>query len=89
MFYTLGNPDIYEEYLSNDPHPMKLGRKNDYIGGSIFRSQEDAKKFLKKNRIPFNVYGVVVQEKDIDFSKEKENGFGDLLVDSLLIRIKK
>ena len=42
-----------------------------------------------KNRIPFNVYGVVVQEKDIDFSKEKENGFGDLLVDSFLIRIKK
>ena len=93
MIYCLGKIDVYVPYIKTstpeDP-AMKGGRNpdykdenhpNGYVGGSVWRTKEDAEKFLVAG---YAVFGVKADwEKDTE--KSKDGDWHDLLVDSELV----
>jgi hypothetical protein len=91
MIYTIGHRESYEkgfeEFKYNLEDFKKMGKCLGYVGGSVFRTHDDAKAFLKNSNIDdFEVYGV---EADwlLD-SEENEHGeFNNLLVDAQLIKL--
>ena len=93
LFYTLGNPKSYEHGLLEaemEKEPLlKLGRTQGYPGGCVFKTIKSAEKFNNDNNFKYKVYGLKLSNSwnDIDFSKEKEVGYGFLLTDSEIIRL--
>ena len=60
MFYTVGDPHIYDEILFINPNGLrKLGREKDYIGGIVFLNFDEANN-AKKN------YSVYILETTMD-----------------------
>lgn len=101
IVYTIGNSKTYDEDLIAKDKVKKVGKKDNYLGGWIWKTQEDAFKFIKsqdflnldwgdgnpRDPLNFSVYGVVIcnWEEDIYFSNE-DNQF-HLLNDSPLVLI--
>ena len=86
MIYTLGHKSSYEEYfrLYKD-ETRKKGREEDYPGGSVWKTIEDAEKFLKPG---YEVYGVLADwEKDTVLSNDGD--WNDLLIDAQLVVLEK
>jgi hypothetical protein len=88
LYYTLGNPCTYSDALL-DPEVKKLGREPGYDGGYVFRTKELAKDFSRMNNLNFIPYGLIIKnpDKDIDWSKEQENGYGSLTADSYIVEV--
>ena len=87
MIYTIGHTKSYLQYFKEQGQPKKLGRNKDYIGGSVFKTKEEAKNYLDiHNLIDYSVFGVAADwEKD---TIEHENElFHDLLVTSNLVKL--
>jgi len=46
IVYTVGHTASYDQGLREDPNLKKLGKTDDYEGGWIWKTPEEAKKFL-------------------------------------------
>jgi hypothetical protein len=83
MIYTIGLKSSYEKYISEQGVPKKLGRREDYCGGSVWRTYEEAELFAKDG---FCVYGVLADwEKDT--IRSIDGNWNDLLVDSIIVKL--
>lgn len=93
MIYTIGRTELYEmtfqESTDQDP-PTKIGLKTeadvneDYRGGVVWKTKEEALRAAKEQDKDYSVYGVTA-EWDADV-KEIE-GKNRLLYDSELVKI--
>lgn len=83
MIYTIGHTSSYEIYFKEQGVPKKLGRTEDYQGGSVWKTRKEAEDYCPEN---YSVYGV-----DADWEKDtapSENGnWHDLLKTSRLIML--
>ncbi len=87
--YTVGNPEVYEPHMDEEPNPMKAE------GGIVFLTQEEAEDTVKSGflpaewfdgeQLPGKVYGLV-GDPAIDF-EESEHGLS-LTRPARLVRIK-
>lgn len=91
--FTLGNPDSYEKALDEKKakgEPLfKIGRTNDYLGGIVFKTQEEAVKYAKDHGYSYIPYKLTLPngwEQDVDDSLEKADYFC-LLTDAEITRI--
>jgi hypothetical protein len=91
MIFTLGNKkvyqDVFEKMDQSKEYCKKFGKTSTYLGGSVWKTYEEALHYKVKNKLDdFDVYGVVaVWETD---TEPNENGeFHNLLYDSRLIRL--
>jgi hypothetical protein len=77
MIYTIGNTESYEQYFREQESPMKS------IGGSVWKTIEDAKLFCPES---FTIYGVIADwENDtVNFDNTQWN---DLTRDALLVKL--
>jgi hypothetical protein len=73
--YTVGNPEVYEPYMAEEPNPMKAK------GGIVFLTREEAEEVVKDGflpsewfdglQLPGRVYGLV-GDPEIDFEESKD-----------------
>jgi hypothetical protein len=86
MIYTVGQTDIYEEVWSRGVNPGKKGKSEDCIGGSVWKTREEAQAYLDKHpNLEYSIYGV-----DADWDKDtepSEREWHNLLIDSPLVRL--
>ena len=88
--FTLGNPATYEVAIDKDPDLKKLGKNEDYDGGCVFRTKEDAANSSLAKEYGYHVYGLILPNgwnQDVDSSKEAEEGFSRLVNDARIVRI--
>lgn len=90
MIYTIGRKSVYDLHIEHNPQAMKIGRSDDYPGGSVWRTPEEARQYLADENLDdlddFDVYGV---EADWEKDTEPSNGgpWHDLLRDARLVRL--
>lgn len=85
--YTVGDKKGYDESLAEvGREPKKIGREEGYEGGCIWQTLGEAEEWLKAHpQYPYDVYMVQLPngwDTDVDTSKQAEEGFARLLVDS-------
>lgn len=96
--YTVGHTQSYDLYLSKASNPLKKGRYDDYPGGWIWRTVEEARKFLARNDLEelyqdmdsrkFSVYELELPtswEVDVT-SVPDQNGIHHLIPDAIILR---
>lgn len=87
VVYTIGYRKAYNARLAQ-PEPMwKVGRTDDYPGGSVFRTAEDAADFLRcvVDGEDYSVYEVEA-DWETDTAPNQDGMFHDLLRDARIIR---
>lgn len=90
--FTIGNTESYERGLQEAQQTrkplLKIGRTDDYDGGAVFRTPDDAQAFINRHNYPYSVYQLTLgSEGEIDWSHETELGYGFLLVSSPISKI--
>jgi len=85
IIYTIGFTLDYERYFLSQDRVIKQGRTNDYPGGGVWQTFEEAKAHCDKNE-GFSVYGVIANWDDTAESKDG-GGMRHLLRDSKLIKL--
>lgn len=90
--FTIGNMRSYEPcFAPGEPQPTKIGRTDDYPGGAVFRTREDAEAWLKAQTLclGWGVYGLILPNGwDVDVSSTLgPEGYFRLLYDALLVRL--
>jgi len=91
--YTLGHHVSYEKYITemqakNQP-VLKVGRTDSYLGGCVFKTQEEAVQYASANDLDYVPYELKLPngwEQDVDCTLEKADHFC-LLNDAEIIRI--
>lgn len=95
--YTMGNFKNYDEALATESVVTKLGRQDGYSGGCIWKTREEAQKFIEADKIvidgtkrdnkKFAVYQLELYGNwDSDVSKDvDEDGVHMLLVDAVVV----
>ena len=93
MTFTIGYSYSYEKGFEraekNGIPLMKVGTREDYDGGCVWKTEEEARKYLKENwpRLDgYNVYGVLA-DWERDTAKLEGEPFSRLLVDSELVKL--
>ncbi len=61
--FTIGDPEIYRPELKNNPNLKKIGKKKlendeEYPGGIVFKTVEEAKQIIKQYRPTYQVYSL-------------------------------
>lgn len=86
MIYTIGHTESYEEYFKVRPFPMKLGKYDDYPGGSVWKTYPEALAQILHKCDGYSVYGVLA---DWDTDTEEIPGYcmRNLIRTSPLVRI--
>jgi hypothetical protein len=97
--YTLGNTKSYNEAITNNPDTKKIGKSDDYEGGWVWKTKQEAIDFLNsdhfdnvdwgdgktRNRDNFSVYGLELNSWGNDVSLiPSSDGVHRLLFDSKL-----
>jgi len=79
MIFTIGRYDdsIFEN------NPLKMGRAEDYPGGSVWKSKEEAEKHLQEG---YKVYGVMA-DWETETEPSQDGDWNDLLVDAPLVKL--
>jgi len=83
MIYTVGHTASYEQYFQEQTTPKKLGRTDDYPGGSVWMTKEAAQKHCNKE---YSVYGVIA-DWHTDTAPSHDGDWHDLLVTSVLVKV--
>ena len=83
MIYTIGNTENYMRLFANYSKPRKTGRNDDYPGGSVWQTREEAQAHAD-SRPGYSVFGVLA---DWDFNTEPSamGDWNDLLVNAELV----
>lgn len=95
--YTIGNKEKYDQWLieceRRKDTMMKMGRTEDYPGGTVWRTIDEAYAYLEENaeRLEYTpeIYGISLiygWENDVS-SEPNEDGFHYLLVDRPIFRL--
>lgn len=86
MIYTVGRRDVYlQNWHDNGEMLHKLGRTDNYPGGSVWRTYEEAQRVADHNP-GFAVFGVDADwEADTALSDDSDASFRDLLHDAAII----
>ena len=101
IVYTIGRTTSYNQAFEEEEIVKKLGKSNDYIGGWIWRTQEEAEHFLwsdyflnvnwgaeiYRQPVDFSVYGVIINNWDQDVYLSNTDNQYHLINDSVLIKI--
>jgi len=83
VLYTVGHKDTYDPFLGRDDF-MKVGKRDDYGGGVVFLTFEEAQDFLDdRNGDDYRVYGLVT---DIENTYEKD-GRRYLIEDAKIVEV--
>jgi len=77
MIYTIGHKASYFEYLSRPEPCLKA------VGGSVWKTKEDAQKHCNEN---YEVFGVVAEWR-VDTKPNKNGQWDDLLVNSEIVKL--
>ena len=96
--FTIGNYKSYDrtlaEYQADPslPTPAKLGRQDDYEGGWVWATQEEAQAFIDSHDLAFpaKVYGLLLPHGwsfDVSTQPHPEDGVHRLLNTSYLIQL--
>ncbi len=85
MIYTIGHTENYEQAFLNNDVVIKKGKTENYEGGSVWKTYEEAERNKPED---FSVYGVLADWKT-DTSPNESNNWNDLLVNSKLVQISK
>lgn len=85
MIFTIGYTESYERYFIEQKQPRKLGRTNDYVGGSVWRTFEEAKLNCPDS---YSVYGVLANW-ETETEPSKDGNWNDLLITSDLVQLDK
>jgi len=91
LIFTIGYREHYDKYfrdsIPEDKVPVKLGRGGGYQGGCVWRTSEEAQKYLDdRNMHDYSVYGV---EADWDKDTEPSNApFNNLIRNAILVELK-
>lgn len=84
MIFTVGHRESYEIYFREYENPEKLGRHDNYPGGSVWLTFEEAQQHCPEG---YAVYGVeAVWGKDTE--QNVESDCHDLLTTSKLVKLK-
>ena len=89
MIFTIGRKLAYDVALDDptEEHPMKLGRSENYVGGSVWKTVLQAQRYAAHKKLKgFAVYGVLA-DWDKDTEKSKDGPYHDLLTDSEFVRV--
>jgi len=88
MIYTIGNTTNYNQFFIDQERPQKLGRCSYSPGGSVWRTFDEAQKYLNGiDSDEFSIYGVIADwEKDTIQGEGK--GWHDLLKNADLVKLK-
>ena len=83
MIYTIGNTKSYMRLFANHDKPRKMGRNDDYPGGSVWQTRGEAQAHAD-SRPGYSVFGVLA---DWDFNTEPSamGDWNDLLVNAELV----
>jgi hypothetical protein len=88
MVYTLGNKESYRRGLKEHGEDFKkLGRTEDYSGGSVWQTSKEVFDYIKENSPRLDAYGVF--EIDANWEQDTEEcgeSFHDLLKTSRITR---
>jgi len=92
MIYTIGHAERYNKWLEQckeEERPLeKRGRNDEYAGGSVWPTAEEAWKHIKNESPRLDEYSVY--EVDANFEKDtvpsKNGNWNDLLVTSVITR---
>jgi hypothetical protein len=85
VIYCIGKEELYEQYFQDQARPHKAGRnvKSEYPGGSVWETEEDARKHCPEG---YQVYGVLAHWR-IDTEPSKDGNWDDLLIDAELVQL--
>ena len=83
MIYTIGHTESYHRYFEEQGTPSKKGRTEDYSGGSVWKTIEDAEKHCPKG---YSVFGMIA-DWDKDTEPSKDGDWNDLLIDADLVKL--
>jgi len=83
MIYTIGHTLSYEAAFEQDPAVEKQGRRENYAGGSVWRTYEEAVVFAKDG---FSVYGVQADFEE-DTTRSAEGSWYDLIRSARLVKL--
>lgn len=98
LAYTVGHTSSYDQYLIESSKPMKLGKRDDYPGGWIWHTVEEARAFLERNdleelyqdmdRRKFSVYELELPTSwEIDVTRDPDqHGVHHLIPDAQILR---
>ena len=84
MIFTLGLTEGYKARLkeaTKDKPLKKMGRREDYPGGSVWKTYQDASIYLSSG---FSVFGVLANW-ETETIPSSEGNWNDLLVDAEII----
>lgn len=83
MIFTIGHKSSYEQYFREQGTPQKMGRNDEYPGGSVWKTFGEAKQYCPEG---YEVYGV---QADWERStvKSEDGDWHDLLVTSDLVML--
>ena len=93
MLYTIGHKRSYEKYFEEQGIPYKLGRNNNYNGGSVWNDKylanKEAIKTSKEKKEEYIVYGVLANwDTDTVENNHPNVTWRDLLITSPLVKLK-
>jgi hypothetical protein len=83
VIYTTGFTESYEEALNRLPEVTKLGRTESYPGGSVWKTEAEARSMLPEG---YSIYGVLA-DWDKDVAPDGGHGEGSLLFDRPIVRL--
>jgi len=95
IVYTLGNELVYDKFLKNNKNANKIGKTEDYEGGIIFLSIEEAKKFINSDYViknnqwnfPIGIYEVeILSINDIEKNNLEKIECFNLIKNSKIIK---
>lgn len=80
IVYTLGNPKGYDPDLAEARRKrepiFKLGRTEDYSGGIVFKTPEEARAYSSEHELGYEPYGLMLPNgwnTDVDSSRTQED----------------
>ncbi|MCK5617714.1 hypothetical protein KAR91_88435 [Candidatus Pacearchaeota archaeon] len=93
MIYTLGNTDIYlkrhREGVKTNTPMVKIGRHADYVGGSVWKTQEEVQAWIDTHQPRLKGYAVfgVIADWNLETAPpaKLQMPWRDLLVDSEIV----
>jgi hypothetical protein len=96
MIYTFGRTSSYDEAFKANTPPMKVGRSEDYEGGSVWQTKTAAQAFVDSlpnescpdwRREDFSVYGVDASWENDTYQSDPSVSWRSLKRDALLIHL--
>ena len=81
MIFTIGHTESYLLYFERLHTPKKKGRCDNYSGGSVWKTKEEAQKHVGTD---FSVFGVLA-DWDTQTEQSLDGDWHDLLIDADLV----